>query len=379
VFVTFDGVNYVTGINTTSNAVALGNTIIVSSNIITIGNSTVYSTLNATAFTGSANTGVASAGGSNTDIMFNDSGLINGNAALTFNKTTNTVTIGTATINSTSYSGSVNNATNANNSLYLGGLAANQYALAGSNGTTFIPQGYLYDLTLSAVGNTGTFGIANGAASDTTSASIMTLSSAITKTTSTWSAGSGNGGMDTGTVATGTWYHVHLIKDVSTSVVDVLFSLSVSSPTLPSGYTLSRRIGSMKTDGSSHWLPFIQIGDRFDWVIPQQDLNGYTGFGASLTAQALSVPLGVNVVAYFTAAYINSAAGGTIIFLAGYLSYTGSGFPGLASLYNTTTINPGFGDFYIPTNLLSEIAVATQTGSTVYIITRGWSDTRGRV
>jgi hypothetical protein len=55
--------------------------------------------------------------GSNTQLQFNDSGVANASPGLTFDKNTNTLfvantlTIGTATINSTYYSGSVNNST----------------------------------------------------------------------------------------------------------------------------------------------------------------------------------------------------------------------------------------------------------------------------
>ena len=59
--------------------------------------------------------------------------------------------------------------------------------------------------------------------------------------------------MDTGSVANNTWYHVHLIKRPVTGVVDVLFSLSATAPTLPTSYTIFRRIGSMRTDGSARW------------------------------------------------------------------------------------------------------------------------------
>ncbi len=69
-------------------------------------------------------TAVAAPGGSNTYVQYNDESLIGGSAAFTFNDATNnvlianTLTIGTATINSTQYSQTSNNA------LYIGGLIA---------------------------------------------------------------------------------------------------------------------------------------------------------------------------------------------------------------------------------------------------------------
>lgn len=63
----------------------------------------------------------ASVSGTNTQIQFNDSGVLAADSDFTFNKDTNTLTVGTATVNSTNFSGTANNATN------LGGIAASGY------------------------------------------------------------------------------------------------------------------------------------------------------------------------------------------------------------------------------------------------------------
>ena len=42
-------------------------------------------------------------------------------------------------------------------------------------------------------------------------------------------------------------YYVYLIKRVDTDVVDAIFSASATAPTLPTNYTLFRRIGSIST------------------------------------------------------------------------------------------------------------------------------------
>lgn len=67
--------------------------------------------------------------GLDTYVQFNDGGVANGVAGFTFTKTTNTlyisntVTVGTASVNSTNYTGTANNAS------YLGGTIASSYAL----------------------------------------------------------------------------------------------------------------------------------------------------------------------------------------------------------------------------------------------------------
>jgi len=67
--------------------------------------------------------------GSNTQIQFNDSGLGGASDGFTFNKTTNTVSIGSGTVNATIYSGTANNANN------LGGAAASVYVNTSGNFT----------------------------------------------------------------------------------------------------------------------------------------------------------------------------------------------------------------------------------------------------
>src|SRR5438045_2280633 len=112
--------------------------------------------------------------------------------------------------------------------------------------------GVLYGCTLSAAGATATFGIAAGTASG------MVLASAYTKTTAAWAVGTALGALDTGAIANNTWYHAFLIERTDTGVVDVLISLSPTAPTMPASYTIKRRIGSMKTDGSAQWKAFSQ-------------------------------------------------------------------------------------------------------------------------
>jgi hypothetical protein len=85
-----------------------------------------------------------------------------------------------------------------------------------------------------------------GTARDTTNTEDMTLGASITKRLdATWVVGDNQGGLDTGSIAN-TTYHIWLIKRTDTDVVDVLFSTSATSPTMPTNYTKKRRIGSFQ-------------------------------------------------------------------------------------------------------------------------------------
>lgn len=98
-----------------------------------------------------------------------------------------------------------------------------------------------------------------------------------------WAVGTDAGGLDTGSVATDTWYSVWAIAKAD-KVQDVLFSTSASSPTMPASYIYKRRIGWIKTDGSGNIIPFRQEGDKFYWLSYFYDYSSIpSGGGTTVT------------------------------------------------------------------------------------------------
>jgi hypothetical protein len=160
------------------------------------------------------------------------------------------------------------------------GAAPSEISLSGNlffNGTALVggtARGYIDGLTLSQ-GSTTTLGISAGICRDDSNAFDITLSSAYTKSTSSWAVGSGNGGLDTGAIAASTWYYVYGIYRSDTSVSDILFTATYGSPTMPTNYTKKRYIGAFKTDGSSHIPVIHQYGGYFyyDAVIVENNSN----------------------------------------------------------------------------------------------------------
>ena len=242
---------------------------------------------------------------------------------------------------------------------------------------TVVP-GYLSGLTLSTAGSSATFGIAAGGANDTASGGMMVLASAYTKTTSAWAVGSGNGALDTSTISPSTWYHVFLIKRTDTGVVDVLFSLSPTSPTLPTNYTLSRRIGSMKTDGSSQWTKFTQTYDTFIWAASVTDVSAGTPSTGSRTLQALTVPTGIVVSATFRG-LVNAGGGSafTLLFTSPQENDQATSTTGMADLYAPNS-GQGAGSFARLTNTSAQIGVRGSLAQPYSIFTYGWIDARGK-
>ena len=173
-----------------------------------------------------------------------------------------------------------------------------------------LPRSYLAGFKLS---NNGTdadhdIDIAVGECRNDAASGDIALSSALTKRIdASWSVGTNQGGLDgtesvAGTPDANTWYHVWAIRRSDTGVVDVLFSESASSPTMPTDYDTKRRIGAVRTDGSANIIPFIQTGDKFLWVTVRNDY-AQNNPGASAVLVTLSVPTGLKVTAIAAWAY----------------------------------------------------------------------------
>jgi hypothetical protein len=248
-----------------------------------------------------------------------------------------------------------------------------------------IYRSYLAGMTLSTAGSSATMSIAAGQAADSTNAVLMNLA-ATSKTTGSWAVGSGNGGLDTGTIANSTWYYFYAIRRPDTGVVDVIFSTSSSAPTLPTNYTQYRYIGAGLTGGSGQWKKFTQFADEFLWDVAVMDVDSVNPGSASINA-TLSVPRGRKVFANLNVQVTSTT--------------TGAGFAVLLRDPSVADANPSLtaaplGDFHalgscsniinqghlkVTTNTSAQIAYrfTTSAGSDrIRIVTIGWTDLRGK-
>lgn len=234
-------------------------------------------------------------------------------------------------------------------------------------------RSYLSGCAMSTAGSSATMSIAAGTAVDSTNVSGMQLA-AIAKTTSAWAVGTAQGGLDTGSIANSTWYHFYVIQRTDTGVVDVVFSTNATSPTMPTNYTLFRRIGSGLTNGSAQWVNFTQNGDDFNWLSPVLDVNALAT-SATAALATLSVPLGVKVKAYF-----NAIISGTIGNNTSYFSdpaVTDQAASTTAAPLSSMSGNASQNTCY--TNTSSQIRHReNNTTGNLYIATLGWTDSRGR-
>lgn len=251
-------------------------------------------------------------------------------------------------------------------------------------------RGHIFGLTMSYVGGT-TFAVALGeAASEGGTRSAIILSAPMNKGLGAWSVGYGGGSLDAGSIAINTWYHVYLVSASDGSAVDVLLSLSAIAPTLPNGYMAYRRIGSIRTNGSSQITQFVQIGDDFFWNVPVNDI-AVNPIPTAATLYPISVPSGVRVTAHLTAQQLVGATN----LIGAMLSPpdTADVAPGSAANpptgpfnvgptpYSTGSISGSMISLRMRTDTSGRIrarANATNANS-LNVYTYGWTDDRGRL
>lgn len=247
-------------------------------------------------------------------------------------------------------------------------------------------RGHIAGLTLSTPGASSTMTVSAGEAADSAATAIMMLTGAISKTTAAWAVGTGNGGLDTGTIANNTWYHFYLIRRPDTGVVDVLFSLSATAPTLPANYTQFRRIGAGRTNASAQWLRFFQDGDLFQWETPTLDVD-VTNPGTAAVTRTLIVPTGVRVAAQFQYGAYDPTNGNQVV---AYFSdlQTVDGVPSVTAAPLASSVSQGaspiggFGRIEVMTNtsgqIRSRLTGAVAVSAVLKISTVAWRDSRGR-
>jgi hypothetical protein len=78
---------------------------------------------------------------------------------------------------------------------------------------------------------------------------------------------SGVNGLDTGSESSSTWYALYAIKNIGLGTVASLLSESFTSPTLPVGYDVFRRVGAVLNNSGSSFPLFRQRGVGRDRVV----------------------------------------------------------------------------------------------------------------
>jgi hypothetical protein len=240
----------------------------------------------------------------------------------------------------------------------------------------------LSGLTLSnnASDATNDIDIAAGYACATGGGALMQLSSSITKRLdAAWAVGTNQGGLDTGAVANGV-YHKWLIQRSDTAVVDALFSLSATSPTMPTSYDRKKRLGGIIRAGGTI-LPFTQFGNNFLLTTPVRDINVTNPGNTGQTRTLASVITGVRVRAYINVATFDTGALESV-YVSDLNATDQAPSQTAAPLHsnrsqvaNDTGANP----MSVLTNTSGQIRTRNSAGGvncTLVIVTLGWDDYR---
>ena len=238
-----------------------------------------------------------------------------------------------------------------------------------------------YALTLSnnALDATNDIDIAAGFCSDETGSVIMRLSSSLTKALdgTTWVVGSGSAGRDAGSISNAWWY-VWLIMRPDTGVVDALFSLSATSPTMPTNYTYKRRIGAVLRI-SNALVAFFQRGDDFTWSVQRVDRDSSVST-TSAELLTISVPV-VSVMARVSAGISTGGNTREVLLTSPSQADTAPG----GSMFSLRLRADGgvdyadSGQFHIPTSTGQIRTRATSsTDLDLKVFTVGWRDDCGR-
>jgi hypothetical protein len=122
-------------------------------------------------------------------------------------------------------------------------------------------------------------------ASDDATPALISLKTPLTKRVdASWVAGNEQGGLDTGSLTPSVTYHLWVIRNPTTEVVDVIFSLSPTAPTLPTGFTQKQYLWPV-IRGSTGWWKFTHQGNYFAMVDTY-----YVGAAVSTTAALVTAP-----------------------------------------------------------------------------------------
>lgn len=243
-------------------------------------------------------------------------------------------------------------------------------------------RGYLDGFILSNDTDTDhDINIAAGACRDADNGGFIVSDSEFTKQLDVdWAAGDDAGGFPSGlTLSNTTWYHVFVIGQED-GTVDGGFDTSLTATNLlsdaGSDYTMYRRVGSVRTDGSANALQFTQVGNHVRWDDPPLDVNE-TADWTSVQTLTLQVPTGVRTIALFHFAPTALGASDTVYFKPTDVS---DETPSLTAAPLGTLLNAQHADIEVLTDTSAQInaRVNSDNSATFKIATLGYEDFRGR-
>jgi hypothetical protein len=213
---------------------------------------------------------------------------------------------------------------------------------------------------------------AGNAPLDDRSGQVLLSSTLVKRLDASWSAGTNQGGLFSGTKANFTKYYLFAITNGT--IIDAGFDTSPTGANIPAGYKGSYR-GMALTDGSGNIRPFTLAGQYMSYVNEIIDWTPTTPTSGVYQTYPLSCPLKPNILAYIRMQMLYTGAG----VVAQDFNYrntgqSGGNFFGGGAVNGYQAQNPtGF----VPLNSLAQIDLAftyAAPSSNFVITTKGYFD-----
>lgn len=226
-----------------------------------------------------------------------------------------------------------------------------------------------YGLTISnnATDPTNDIDIAAGSDWDPVNNVLLELTSGMTKRLdASWTVGTGNGGLFSGSKAANATYYKYLIRKASDGSIDAGFDTSPVAANIPSGYVGWIDLGAVMTDGSGVIRPFSQLQNYFYLTTPVLLVNG-TAPPTSATLLPVTSPAGVKARAILEVANA-SVSGDKRLYISS--PSTGGLVKQLVALTGLTDVDL----IEIATNTSSQISYSANSAANhfAYITSHGW-------
>jgi len=208
------------------------------------------------------------------------------------------------------------------------------------------------------------------------------IGAALTKSiTVNWVVGNAQGGLDTGAVGNNDYY-IWAIMRSDTGIVDYLFSLSSTAPTMPASYDFKRLIGWFKRVGAVnvafHTYETEGGGIEMNWDSPTLDVSLQNTLTTSRRTDALKVPLNFSTMSNLNIMLTDASSQSTVwIYCPDQSDLAPSQTAAPLSICNTNLSSPTAFNMKVRTSSTGTIAaratLATVDDYRVVTIGFGWA------
>lgn len=248
--------------------------------------------------------------------------------------------------------------------------------------TLALPPKFISGFTIenATVDTTNDITLLAGSCRDSGDTEDIKLTSSLTKRLdAAWAAGTNQGGLDAGSV-TNTTYHMFVIKNTTTGVVDALFSTSVSSPTMPTGYDKKRRVASFKRGGGANQaISTVETGGGGIEVLttPDDDTSSVSTSPSLHTLTA--IPSGLKLDSIISGIFTATANGVHLLISPPDIADTAPSSSICTTVYSETAatdVVPGSFQLRVRTDTSGRIRVRADGTGNIFTNTQGWVDWR---